>query len=487
MNVRTALVANRELRVTIELDETAVQSALQEAATMAAQTVKIPGFRKSRVPYRVIERYIGRPALLSQVHEKLANETIQAYLRESSLGEVENVAVENIQDDPVTYTFRLALEPYTELGDYSELRVEPRELELTEAEREQEKIRLQEQFAEPKEVEEAANWEDGVTLDVKSVVLDEEKNPTDEVILEEEDWQVVLQEGEALQPPGLEQEIIGLETGQQKTFDLAYPEDSTSVYAGKNVRFTLKVKSVERRVNPEWDAELLAKSLEDESGTRSLAEYEEVFWNRLNFDKANRVFQEELDEALATLEKVSILEYPQYSVDAQVDFMINQQMRGLERFGIRNLETYLRYTQQTPEEYRKSLEPEATATLKQNLLIWDFIQKNKIEIPADQQERLEQQSSDQAAQMMNSDMGKREGVNQAAITSSLLQHSMSETLRHLGRNALLEMCTAGVHSMVGYAKDLPAMELEGQASEEETEESDFPVPAEEFDTAQDAA
>ncbi len=487
MKVQTAPVANRELRVTIEVEEAVVVAALQQAASIAAQTIKIPGFRKAKVPYRVIERYVGRPALLSQIHERLANETVQTYLQESRLGEVENVTVENIQDDPVTYTFRLALEPYTELGNYAELRIEPRDLALTEAERTQEKTRVQEQFAESAEVAAAADWQDWVTLDVKSVVLDEARNPTDEVILEEENWQVTLDREGTLQPPGLEQAIIGLAAGQAKTFDLAYPEDSPSVYAGKSVRFDLKVVAVGRYVNPEWNAELLAKVMDDESPDRPLAEYEEVFWNRLGHDKAQRIFQEELNEAFAALETLSILEYPQFSVDAQIDFLINQQMRGLERLGVRNLETYLRYTQQTLEEFRKSLEPEATATLKQNLLTWDFIQKHQIEIPAEQQERLEQQSAEQAARMMETDMGQREGVTLEGITSSLLQHSMSETLRHLGRNALLEMCTGGAHSLVQYAEHLPALTLPDRAPAAETAAAEVPVPAAEFGAAQNAA
>jgi len=486
VKVRTAPAANRELRITIELDAAVVESALQEAAAQAAQTVAIPGFRKAKVPYRVIERYVGRPALLSQIHEKLANETIQTYLRESSLGEVENVVVANIQDDPVTYIFHLALEPYTELGNYSELRVEPRVLELSAAEREEEKAKWQERYAEAQGVAEAADWQDWVTLKVKSVVLDEAQNPTDEVILEEEDWRVALEKEGTLQPPGLEQEILGLAQGQAKTFDLTYPEDSTSVYAGKSVRFDLEVKAVERYVHPEWDAALLAKIMDDEGGERSLAEYEEVFWNRLDYEKAHRVFEEELEEAFAALEAVSILEYPQFSVDAQVDFLISQRMRGLEQFGVRNLETYLRYAQQTLEEFRKSLEPEATATLKQNLLIWEFIQKNEIEIPADQQERLERQSADQAVRMMDSGMDKREGVTLDGITSSLRQYSMSETLRHLGRNALLEMCTEGVHSLVKYGEDLPAMALTDRDPEAAAETARR-APVAEFDAPWNAA
>ncbi len=491
MKVQTGLAASRELRVTIELDETAVEAALRDAAAQAAQTIKIPGFRKAKVPYRVIERYVGRPALLAQVHERLAQETIQTYLRKNDVGNTENAAVESIQDDPVTYVFQLALEPYTSLGDCSALRVKPRALELTEEEREEEKIRLQGRFAVPQEVEEAADWQDEVTLNVKSVILDEEANVTDEVILEEEGWQVVLEKEEMLQPPGLEREIIGLTPGQAKTFDLAYPEDSASVYAGKHARFDLRVVTVKRHVNPEWDAKLLARALNDtgdEGAERPLAEYEEVFWNRLNHERARRIFQEELDEAFGALEEMSILEYSRFSVDAQVDFLVSQRRRELERMGLRNFETYLHYTQQTLADFRKSLEPEATTILKQNLLIWDFIERNKIEISADQQERLERQAAEQAAHMMNSDIGQREGVTLEGITASLLQHSMSETLGYLGRNALLEMCTEGVHSMVQYDEKLPVMELATRVSNEEEEESSDPsAPMAEFDIAQDAA
>ena len=263
-----------------------------------------------------------------------------------------------------------------------------------------------------------------------------------------------------------------MKPGQSRIFDLTYPDDSSSVHAGKSVRFDIEVKSVERAVDPVWDAALLAKGMEDEAGDRPLTEYEEVFWNRLKFAKANRVFQEELEEAFVALEEVSILEFPKSSVDAQVDSLISQRMQGLEQFGIRNLETYLRYVQQTPEEFRQSLEPEAKASLKQNLLIWDFIEKQKIEIPEDQQERLERQSAEQAALMMNSDVGKRPDVTLEGLQATLLQHSMSETLRHLGRNALLEKFTEGAHSLVRHAEDMPKLnltptdEVEGQTAEE---------------------
>lgn len=472
VKVHTAPVANREIKVTIELDQEVVDSALKDAAEVAAQKIKIPGFRKSKVPYRVIERYVGRPALLSQVHEPLASQTIRDYLQEHPLGAVENMGVENIQDDPVTYTFRLALEPYTELGEFADLKVEPRELNLTQEEKDQEKTNLLERFAEVKKVESAADWQDLVTLDVKSVILDEEKQPTDEVVLEEDDWQITLEREGTLQPPGLEEEIIGLDPGQRKSFALAYPEDSASVHAGKQVQFDLTVKAVERSQEPEWDQELLAKAMNETGELRPLAEYEEVFWNRQSHNKANRVFQEELEEAFASLEEVSVLEYAKSAVDTQVDHMIHQRMQGLEQFGIRNLETYLRYTQQTLEEFRESLEPVAETTLKQNLLIWDFIEKQGIEIPEDQQERLAQQSAVQAEQMMNSDLGKREGASQEGFQSSLLQHSMSETLRHLGRNALLELFTDGVHSLEKYSESLPSLELaeqDGEAGEEVSE------------------
>lgn len=470
MKAQTAPGANREIMVTIELDEDTVNAALRKVADTLAPRVAIPGFRRSRVPYRVLERYVGRAAMLSEAHEELGQSAIQTYLQEADLGEVESLTLERIEDQPVIYTFRIALEPYAELGDYRELRIEVQELELTAEDRAREKSALLQQRAELAKVESPADWGDHVTLDIRSVILDEAQEPTEEVVLEDEAWQVMLDREHALTPPGLEQELLGQAPGTHKEFVLAYPEDSDSVHAGRSAHFTITVQSVERMQEAEWNADLLAQVLDEGEATRTLAEYEEIFWRRMHDGKANQVFQAELEEAFALLESVSVLEFPAVSVEQQIDLLVNQRMHGLEQFGIRNLETYLRYTRQTQEEYRASLKPQAVANLKQNLLIWAFIEQEGIVISDEMEAQLIEDAQSQVkAVMQTEEAARNKDLSEKRLYENVLQHSLSEALRQLGRNALLELVTDGQHSITDYARASTVQGTDDAAAEEDAE------------------
>ena len=88
MKAQTAPAGNRELRVTIELEAAVVDSALKKAARTAARTITIPGFRSSKVPYRAIERYVGRSTLLADVQEELAGQALDQFLEGNPLGRV---------------------------------------------------------------------------------------------------------------------------------------------------------------------------------------------------------------------------------------------------------------------------------------------------------------------------------------------------------------------------------------------------------------
>lgn len=446
MKVTTAPADNRELRVTLELDAARVDTALKTVATALAPKVNIPGFRKTKVPYRVLERYLGRPAMLAEAHPNLRQEAIQQYLKECQLEDVETVILERTQDDPVAYTFRVVLEPYVALGDFADLRVETRDVAWNEEAQAAEKDRILNQFATLQDKNDAAAWDDTVTLQIKSVILDEARQPTDEIVLDEDAWEVELNPQYPLDPPGLDQEIVGQAPGARKEFVLTYPADSDSVHAGKAARFELAVTSVQSYQQPAWDAQLLARALGEEEAAHTVEEYEKRLWQRTYARKAQEIFDQELEDAFAALESVSVLEISNVSVENQIDALVEQRMRGLQQFGIRNLETYLRFAQQTLEEHRDSLRPTALKIIKQNLMIWEFAACQDLAVPEAQQAELDAQARQLAREWMQEPRFQGQ-ASEDGLHENLLQQGLSGALGQLGRNALLELATDGAHSL----------------------------------------
>lgn len=459
MKVRTAPLENREIQVTLEPDADSVEDSLRKEAEDVGRTVNIPGFRKSRVPFRVIERFVGRPALLAQVHEKLSQQLIQEYVEENFPEDVANLTLARIADEPVAYTYHLCLEPYVKLGDLSDLRVETQPLEMSEEERTEVREELLKRHQEIVDVDDAAALQDWVTVDIGSRILDEDLQPTDETVLEEEDFEMLLEEEGTLQPPGLEREMVGLRVGEKKEFDLPYPEDSSSMHAGKVARFNVELKSVQRSESPAWSAEVLAKDLGADEANHSLETCEEVFWNRAQHGKTTRIFQQELDDAIEAMADASIMEIGAASVEGQVDILVNQRMMGLRQFGVQDLESYLRFSGQTLEEFRESLRPEALKSLRRNLLLWEFTQERKIEISQERHARLERQAREEAVRMAERARSENQAVQVDTLAGRLLEYSVSETLNQIGFSAILEHFTDGEHSIERYEQDLPNMTL----------------------------
>lgn len=220
-----------------------MESALKKAARAAAQTMAITGFRSAKVPYRALERYVGRSALLADVQKELAGQVLDGFLEDNSLGELGYRELENIQDDPVTYTFRFVLVPYVQLGDYSVLRVDTRNLEFPEEHRMQAMTDVLEKFTEFQQVEEATDWKDWV-------ILDAERHLTREAALEQENWALTLSKDDALHPSFLQEKFIGMVPCQERSFDMVCSAEGLVGYSGKLMRFELKLKSVVRRQRP---------------------------------------------------------------------------------------------------------------------------------------------------------------------------------------------------------------------------------------------
>lgn len=464
MKVTTAPADNRELKVTLEWDAARVDTALKTAATALAPKVNIPGFRKTKVPYRVLERYLGRPALLAEAHAELgqaALKAVQQHLKDKRIEDVENLVLEQVQDEPVAYRFRVVLEPYASLGDFAALRVETRDVAWNEEAQAAEKDRILDEFATLQAKNDAAAWDDTVTLQIKSVILDEAQQPTDEIVLDEDAWEVELNPQYPLDPPGLDQEIVGQAPGARKEFVLTYPADGDSVHAGKAARFELAVTSVQSYQQPAWDAQLLARVLGEEEAAHTVEEYEKRLWQRVYARKIQEIFSQELEDAFAALERVSVLEIANDTVENQIDDLVEQRMHHLQQFGIRNVETYLRFVQQTMEQFRDSLRPDALKIIKQNLMLWEFATCQGLAVPEAQQAELEAKARQLAREWMQEPrfQGK---VTEDGLYASLVQRSLSDALGQLGRNALLELVTEGAHSLEA-ARRPAALETEADA------------------------
>lgn len=383
LRISTEPMDSRQMALRVEVDPARVEQELRKAARKVAGQYRIPGFRPGKAPYSVIVQQIGLPALFNEFLEPLGEEVYRQALEESK---IEPYAIASLDVDslePLTYKFVVPLEPAVDLGDYRSLRLEEPSAEVDEADVAARLKEYQEQYADWGEVDRPAQYGDMLTMDVKSVLLDEsgagESGAGDEatVVLDETDWDVTLDQENPLEPAGFDEQLLGMRPGEEKEFVLSWPADSRSIYAGKQARFNVHVKAIQANTVPELD-DAFAQMVGPDFAT--LEDLKNNIRTTLQESRKSQAENEYLEKALDALVAQSKLEYPPVVVEDQLDVMVSEFERQLRQFGIESLDSYLQQVGQTREQYRDSLREQAELIARRNLVISELYRQEGIEV-----------------------------------------------------------------------------------------------------------
>lgn len=379
LRISTEPMESRQMALRVEVDQARVDEELRKAARKVAGQYRIPGFRPGKAPYPVILQQIGLPTLFNEFLESLGQEVYTKALEETK---IEPYAIASLDVDglePLTYKFIIPLEPEIDMGDYRSLRLEEPTAEVDEADVEARLKEYQEQYADWGEVDRPAQVGDMLTMDVRSVLLEEDgsESETPTVVLDETDWDVTLDQENPLEPQGFDEQLLGMRPGEEKEFVLTWPAESQSIYAGKQARFAVKLHTIQADTLPELD-DAFAQMVGPDFAT--LDDLKENIRTTLQESRKNQAENEYLEKALDALVAQSTLEYPPVVVEDQLDVMVSEFERQLRQFGIEDLEVYLQQVGQTLEQYRDSMREQAEVIARRNLVISELYRKEGIEV-----------------------------------------------------------------------------------------------------------
>lgn len=432
LTIRTEPMENRQLALKVEVPQERVEQELHKAARKLAGQYRIPGFRKGKAPYHLVVQYVGLPALFDEFIEKLGDEVYRTALEQEKIEPYAMASLDIDSLEPLTYSFTVPLEPEVHLGDYRSLRLEEEEPVVDEADVDARIEEIRSQHSAWTELNRPSQYGDTLTLDVKSVIVPAEGEEGDEdtVVLDESDWDVTLDRESPMDPPGLDDALLGMSPGEEKEVTLAWPEDSRSIYAGKQAVFHIKLHKIEALEKPELNDEFAQlvgpdyATLEDlKAGIRA----------GLIDDRKAEAEEAYLSKALDQLVEQSQMVYPPVVVEDQIDAMSSEFERQVRRYGFDNLESYLNQVEQTREQYRDSLREQAEITARRNLVISELYQKEGIEATDEEvEERIRAMFGDvgdeaaEAASVYRDIM--RTGSGRSILISQILQQKALERL-----------------------------------------------------------
>ena len=252
MEVSVERIAPCEVNLTVEIPAEAVDRALAAQYRELAREVQIRGFRKGKAPRRLLEARFGK-----QVQAETARDLIADHIEEAlRQADVAAVGEPDFDNDPVesgrplVFRLRFEIRPDFEPTGYRgvALPLPPVEIDEEDVERTLANLRERQSRIEPID-------EDGATADIGVIVAFDSKATLDgEPFAFGSGEGAELELGSGLSLPGFEDQLMGVEEGGTRGFDLVLPEDfPDEEQRGKTVHFEVEVSALKRKIVPTLD------------------------------------------------------------------------------------------------------------------------------------------------------------------------------------------------------------------------------------------
>lgn len=387
LNITTAEDSERQLKLTIEIDETRVRKAMQQKARELGREVHIPGFRPGKAPYDVIVRRVGEDVLRAEAVEDMAQSVFEEALEQTGLEPYARSTLDDIQPQPLVYTFTVPLDPVVTLGDYRARRKELEPIQVTDeaVSGALEYVQMRHQIVEA--VDRAAEPGDVVTLSGHGRLVSPEPeaegdaaNATGEgYLFNEESLEVLLDAASLFPETPFVDNVVGMSVGEQKAFSFTFPDpyESEPEFAGREATFDITVTEVKRRELPPIDDEL-AKL---EGNYESLDELRAELRRDLEREAENASKETVIEEMIDFLLEDAQVVYPPAAVDLQIDQMVEDFNNRLARSGWQPKE-YLNLQGMTEESLREDFRDNAVTQLRRQLVLRQFILDEKLRVDA---------------------------------------------------------------------------------------------------------
>ncbi len=375
--VKTSVTELPESRVRVEAEVAAeeIERRMQATARQLGQNLRMPGFRKGKVPPPVVIQRVGRETVL--------DETVRGAIGRWYLDAIDAAGIHPVGDpdldlgdlpsegQPLTFTIEIGVRPTAALGDYKGVEVGRREPVAADDAVDAEIEALRERSARLETVEEAAANGDFVVMDYVGSI-------DGETFAGGEGRDQLVELGSARLVPGFEDQLMGAKAGDERTVTVNFPDDyGAAELAGKEAQFAVTVKEVKRKDLPALDDDFAS----DAAGFDSLAELREDITAKLREADESRVEAEFREAVLDAVARDSKVDIPAALVDARAQELWERMLHSLSHQGI-DKEAYLRIAGRSEEDILAEAKPDAEQALRREAVIAAIIEAEAIE-PSD--------------------------------------------------------------------------------------------------------
>ncbi|TLS39208.1 trigger factor [Pseudalkalibacillus caeni] len=360
--------------LTVDVDASKVDAALDQAFKKVVKKVNVPGFRKGKVPRMIFEQRFGVESLYQDALDILLPEAYSTAVEETGIDPVDRpeVDIEQIEKGQnLIFKATVTVKPEVKLGEYKGLEVEEQDTEVTEEDVESELKQLQEKHAELVVVE------DGEVQEGDTVVIDFEGFHNGEAFEGGKGENYSLEIGSGTFIPGFEDQLVGEKAGAEKEINVTFPEEyHAENLAGEEVTFKVKIHDIKRKELPELDDEF-AKDVNEEVET--LDELKQKTRERLEEQKKQDADLSMKDTLVEKATENAEIDVPEAMVTSEQDRMLQEFEQRLQAQGM-NLEMYYQFSGQDENALREQMQEDAEKRVRTNLTLEAISEEENIEV-----------------------------------------------------------------------------------------------------------
>ena len=366
-----------ELKLEFIIEAEKFENAMKDVYKKNAKYFTIPGFRRGKAPYNIVEKQYGKEIFYEDAFNEVVPPVYDEEIKNNNIEAVSRPDIEIKQMEKgkdLIFTAVVQIKPEVELGKYKGIEIKKIEYNVSDKDIEDELNKMAEKNSRLVSVEDRAVKKDDIAvIDFEGFVDDK---PFDGG--KAENYELTI--GSNTFIPGFEDQIIGMKIDEEKEINVKFPDEYFSKdLSGKDAKFKVKLHEIKVKELPKIDDEFA----KDVSEFETLSELKNNIKEKFEKNNEEKQKSETEDEAIkAVCDNVNI-DIPSGMIETEIDRML-EDMEGRLRYQGIGLDQYLQIIGKTRDEMRKEYEETAKESVKSRLVLEKIAEKENI-VPEEKQ------------------------------------------------------------------------------------------------------
>ena len=376
MNVEQKNLPQSEIELIITMTDEEIKPHRAAAVKKIGEQVKIDGFRKGQVPEQMLIQQFGEAVIMEEACNIMLPKVIAKACEKAGQYPIAQPKVDIQEVSPITFSVVFPVAPKVTLPKkWQDSKVKAQVVKVTTKEEQEVMENLRKRMMERKVVERKAKKDDWVEIDFAGkdkdgVPLEGAQSKAHPLII-----------GLDTFIPGFEDELIGLKAGDEKSFEITFPQDYHAKHlAGKPVTFEITMHSVQEQILPEVTDEFAEKIFGKKMTVKQM---EEEITKLLTEKAEDEERQRQENELIEGWVKGTTVEIPQVMINAEVQRMLEAVKQHLAPTG-QSWQQHLDAIGKTDEQIMTEMATEATKKVTARLAVQQIMQELGDDLKTDQ-------------------------------------------------------------------------------------------------------